>query len=63
MYLTKQATPLTLVEIGRRFGNRDHSTVLYACSRIAEKASRDPAFAATLDRIRKDLTSNLEQSR
>jgi chromosomal replication initiator protein len=63
MYLTKQATPLTLVEIGRRFGNRDHSTVLYACSRVAERASRDPAFAATLDRIRKDLTSNLEQSR
>jgi chromosomal replication initiator protein len=63
MYITKQATPLTLVEIGRRFGNRDHSTVLYACARIAEKASRDPVFSTTLDRIQKDLASGLEQSR
>ncbi len=63
MYLTKQSTPLTLVEIGRRFGNRDHSTVLYACSRIADKASRDPAFSATLEQIRKDLTSSLEQGK
>jgi chromosomal replication initiator protein len=63
MYLTKQLTPLTLVEIGRRFGNRDHSTVLYACSRVAEKASEDSAFSSLLDRIRKDLTAALEQSR
>ena len=55
MYLTKQLTPHTLVEIGRRFGNRDHSTVLYACTRVAEKASTDPAFSDFLDRIRRDL--------
>ncbi len=56
MYLTKQLTPLTLVEIGRRFGNRDHSTVLYACARVAERVATDPAFAEMVDRIRRALT-------
>jgi len=55
VYLTKQLTSLTLVEIGRRFGNRDHSTVLYACTRIGKKVAADPAFAARVDRIRRDL--------
>jgi chromosomal replication initiator protein len=55
MYLTKQLTSMTLVEIGRRFGNRDHSTVLYACTRVSERISADPGFAAQIDRIRRDL--------
>jgi chromosomal replication initiator protein len=37
MYVTKQCTGLTLVEIGKRFGNRDHSTVIYALNRITEE--------------------------
>jgi chromosomal replication initiator protein len=41
MYLTKQLTDLTLVEIGKAFGNRDHSTVLYAISKIANTRSCD----------------------
>jgi chromosomal replication initiator protein len=62
MYLTKQLTSLTLVEIGRRFGNRDHSTVLYACARIAERAATDAPFAQTIDRIRHTITSNRDQT-
>ena len=57
MYLTKQLTTLTLVEIGRRFGNRDHSTVLYACARVAERVATDPAFAQFHRRIRHGLTT------
>jgi chromosomal replication initiator protein len=57
MYLTKQLTSMTLVEIGRRFGNRDHSTVLYACTRVGERVSADPGFASQVDRIRRELQS------
>ena len=35
MYLAKQLTSRSLPEIGRRFGNRDHTTVLHACRTIA----------------------------
>jgi chromosomal replication initiator protein len=62
MYLTKQLTSLTLVEIGRRFGNRDHSTVLYACSRVAERAATEPSFSQILDRIRHSLLNQRDQS-
>ena len=60
MYLTKQLTTLTLVEIGRRFGNRDHSTVLYACTRINERLSADQEFSGMIDRIRRDLMGGAE---
>ena len=35
MYLTKRLTKMTLVEIGKSFGNRDHSTVLYGINKIS----------------------------
>lgn len=62
MYLTKQLTSHTLVEIGRRFGNRDHSTVLYACARVAERSATEPAFAQIIDRIRHTLTTSRDQT-
>lgn len=34
MYLAKQLTPNSLPEIGRRFGNRDHTTVIHAVKQI-----------------------------
>lgn len=36
MYLIRSHTPRTYPEIGRQFGDRDHSTVIYAVSRITE---------------------------
>ena len=36
MYLAKRLTPRSLPEIGRRFGNRDHTTVMHAVKRIDE---------------------------
>jgi len=49
MYLMRQLTDLSLVEIGRYFGGRDHTTVLHACSRVGEMASNDNAFAERLN--------------
>ena len=36
MYLAKQLTSRSLPEIGRKFGGRDHTTVLHACRKVAQ---------------------------
>ncbi len=45
MYLTRQLTDLSLVEIGRLFGGRDHTTVLYACDKVGTMIGADSEFA------------------
>ncbi len=44
MYLAKKLTPRSLPEIGRRFGGRDHSTVLHAVRKIEREMSSDEAL-------------------
>jgi chromosomal replication initiator protein len=41
MYLAKRLTTRSLPEIGRKFGNRDHSTVIHAVRRIEELRGTD----------------------
>ena len=41
MYLTKELTQKSLPEIGAHFGGRDHTTVLHACRKIAERKGND----------------------
>ena len=57
MYLAKQLTSRSLPEIGRKFGNRDHTTVMHACSRVAELMQRDAAFAEDVELLRRMLES------
>jgi chromosomal replication initiator protein len=57
MYLAKQLTTRSLPDIGRRFGNRDHTTVMHAVSRVAELMARDAAFAEDVDLLRRMLES------
>jgi chromosomal replication initiator protein len=45
MYLMRQLTDLSLMEIGRVFGGRDHTTVLYACDKVGSLMSGDTALA------------------
>ncbi len=45
MYLAKKLTSRSLPEIGRRFGNRDHSTVLHAVRKIEELMHADEKLA------------------
>lgn len=45
MYLAKKLTPRSLPEIGRRFGGRDHSTVLHAVRKIEELMRADEKLA------------------
>jgi chromosomal replication initiator protein len=45
MYLLRQLTDLSLVEIGRTFGGKDHTTVIYACEKVGSLIAADTAFA------------------
>lgn len=45
MYLAKKMTSRSLPEIGRRFGGRDHSTVLHAVRKIEEQIKTDDRLA------------------
>ena len=53
MFLCKQLTTSTLVDIGKQFGGRDHTTVLYACNRIEKEMSINPNTKMIVDNIKK----------
>jgi chromosomal replication initiator protein len=55
MYLAKQLTSRSLPEIGKRFGGRDHTTVMHAVSRIAELMQQDTAFAEDVELLKRML--------
>jgi chromosomal replication initiator protein len=57
MYLAKQLTSRSLPEIGRKFGNRDHTTVMHAVARVNELMERDGAFAEDVELLRNMLGS------
>ena len=46
---------MPMVEIGKEFGGRDHSTVVYAIQQIEEKSARDPVTKATVSDIIKNI--------
>ncbi|PWT81009.1 MAG: chromosomal replication initiator protein DnaA [Acidobacteria bacterium] len=55
MYLAKAMTLRSLPEIGRRFGGRDHTTVLHAVRKIEELVSRDAALSQELELLKRLL--------
>lgn len=55
MYLAKQLTSRSLPEIGRRFGNRDHTTVMHAVARVGELMERDAGFGEEVENLRRML--------
>ena len=57
MYLAKQLTSRSLPEIGRKFGGRDHTTVMHAVKRIEELIATDGTIAEDVDLLRRMLES------
>ncbi|MDP6811883.1 MAG: chromosomal replication initiator protein DnaA, partial [Alphaproteobacteria bacterium] len=55
MYLAKQLTTRSLPEIGRKFGGRDHTTVMHAVRRIEELRQTDAGLAEDIDLLRRML--------
>ncbi len=56
MFLSKVLTPRSLPEIGRRFGGRDHTTVLHAVRKIEGLSASDRGLAQDLDYLKRMLT-------
>jgi chromosomal replication initiator protein len=55
MWLAKQLTTRSLPDIGRRFGGRDHTTVLHAVRRIEQLRAEDPQLARDLEVLARKL--------
>jgi len=55
MYLAKILTLRSLPEIGRRFGGRDHTTVLHAVRKIEALTGNDAAFAEEIESLKRQL--------
>jgi chromosomal replication initiator protein len=55
MYLAKQLTTRSLPQIGRKFGGRDHTTVMHAVRKIEELTRTDPSLAEDVELLRRML--------
>jgi chromosomal replication initiator protein len=55
MYLAKTLTLRSLPEIGRRFGGRDHTTVLHAVRKIENLVNTDTALAEEIELLKRQL--------
>jgi chromosomal replication initiator protein len=51
MYLARSLTNKSLKSIGLHFGGRDHSTVIHACTQVAENLKKDHNFKIKVDEI------------
>jgi chromosomal replication initiator protein len=57
MFLCKQLTSRSLPEIGRRFGGRDHTTVMHGVKRIQELRNQDAQIDEDVELLRRSLES------
>ncbi|MGX5667387.1 chromosomal replication initiator protein DnaA [Rhizobium daejeonense] len=58
MYLSKTLTPRSFPEIGRRFGGRDHTTVLHAVRKIEELVSEDTKLSHEIELLKRLINEN-----
>jgi chromosomal replication initiator protein len=58
MYLSRELTSSSLPRIGKSFGNRDHSTVIYAISKVADLINKDKSVYLQI----REITSKIKTS-
>ncbi len=58
MYLCRRLTELPLIDIGRDFGRKDHTTVMHACNKIEENIQNDPNFEKTIEQLIEEVKEN-----
>jgi len=51
MYIGKQITDLSLNDIGKAFGGKDHATVIYACKQIEDRRIKDETFNRMIENL------------
>ncbi len=52
MFLCREMTRASTTEIGRRFGGKDHTTVIHSTNKIKDLIQKDPSIASTVQRLR-----------
>jgi chromosomal replication initiator protein len=57
MYLSRELTDSSLPAIGQRFGDRDHTTVLHACRRVAREITQNPSALADIEALTQALST------
>jgi chromosomal replication initiator protein len=55
MYLACVMTEMSLKEIGRAFGGKDHTTVLHARDKIRKQVDADPFFLEVINKLQSDI--------
>ena len=55
MYIVREVTQMSMSAIGEEFGNRDHSTVVYAIRQAEQNIKKDPRTKALVDDIIKNI--------
>ena len=55
IYAVREITDLSMNLIGEEFGNRDHSTIVYAIKQIEKNMTKDPKLKATVEDIIKNI--------
>ena len=58
MYLSRELTSSSLPRIGKSFGNRDHSTVIYAISKVADLIKKDKSVYMQIQEITGKIKSS-----
>ena len=58
MYLSKDLTTFSYPEIGRRFGGRDHTTIMHAVRKVGELLSDDAEIADDISTLKANLVNN-----
>jgi len=56
MYISRELTGSSLINIGRHLGRRDHSTVIHACRAIEKKMAEDKEFRSRIDNMKSEVT-------
>ncbi|MBQ9384137.1 MAG: chromosomal replication initiator protein DnaA [Ruminiclostridium sp.] len=57
MYVISKVTDLSYTSIGKEFGGRDHSTVVYATNKVKKVMQHDPAYRATVEDLIKNISN------
>ena len=58
MYLSRELTESSLPQIGKKYGGRDHTTVIHAHNKISDKYEKEEDFKKTI----KKLTSKIKRN-
>ena len=55
MYLIRDMTSMSTTAIGRELGDRDHTTVMHGCDKIADAMTKDPTFRKSIEELKENL--------